>query len=234
MRSLRPLTVAGGRMAFQQRSVMGVAAQASRFYSTQDPKAKAQSIIDALPGNSVLSKSGILATGFAAATYAVANSLYVVNAETVLLTCFFGFIAVVSKTAAPGYKAWADGHVNHIKNTLNKAREDHVVAVQNRIDNVEKHGDVVSTTKDLFAISKQTVELEAKAFELKQQVDLAKEAKEVLDSWVRWEAQIRAREQSDLYAAVVAKVDKALESDKFQKDNLNQAVAEIERLFKKN
>ena len=49
-----------------------------RYMSTpapQEPKAKAQSIIDAMPGNSVLSKTGILGTSAAAAVYAISNEL---------------------------------------------------------------------------------------------------------------------------------------------------------------
>ena len=74
-----------------------------RFASTQqDPQTKAQSIIDSLPGHSALSKSGILLTGFAGATFAIANSLYVVNAESILLAVFGAITVIGSKTVAPG------------------------------------------------------------------------------------------------------------------------------------
>lgn len=200
--------------------------------SQPDPQAKAQSIINALPGHSALTKSGILATGLAGATIAISNSLYVVNAETCLLTCFAALMVIASKTVAPGYKAWAEGHVEHITKTLNAAREEHVAAVQDRIDNVNQLAEVVPTTKSLFAVSKQTVELEAKAFELKQKVDVAAKAKEVLDSWVRYEASVRQREQEDLAKAVISKVEKTLQDSKVQDQILKQAVADIEKVFK--
>lgn len=200
--------------------------------SQPGPQARAQSIINALPGHSALSKSGILATGFAGVTFAISNSLYVVNAETCLLAVFAALMVVASKTVAPGYKAWAEGHIEHITKTLNAAREDHVAAVQDRIDSVNKLAEVVPITKALFAVSKETVELEAKAFELKQKVDVAARAKEVLDSWVRYEASVRQREQEDLTKAVISKVEKTLQDRKVQDQILKEALADIEKVFK--
>lgn len=229
---LRTSSVSAARMVPQAARL--TPAVGLRLYSSQpDPKTKAQSLIDSLPGNSAISKSGILATGFAGASYAIANSLYVVNPETVLLACFAGVIAVMSKTVAPSYKQWAEGYIGNIKEQLNKAREEHVVAVQDRIDNVEKLSDVTSTTKSLFAVSKETVALEAESFERKQQVDFAARAKEVLDSWVRYEASVRQREQQDLVKTVISKIEKAIETDKFQNDVLKQAVTDVEEVFKK-
>ncbi|ANB12494.1 F1F0 ATP synthase subunit 4 [Sugiyamaella lignohabitans] len=213
------------------RPVMGLAL---RGYASQvDPKTKAQAIIDALPGSNLISKTGILATSSAAAIYAVSNSLYVVNAETCLLVVFGAFLYVMSKTAAPAYKDWAEGHISTIRGALDKAREGHVVAVKERIESVNQLKDVVATTKDLFALSKETVELEAKAFEAKQKVEFAHEAKSVLDSWVRYEGQVRQREQKELAEAVIAKIEKEVSTKKFQQSVLNQAVADIEQLFAK-
>lgn len=204
-----------------------------RLVSTQpDPQSKAQSIIDALPGNSPLSKSGILLTGFAGATFAIANSLYVVNAETILLGVFAAIVLIGSKTVAPAYREWAQGHIQHITKSLNEARAEHVGAVQDRIDNVNQLSEVVQTTKSLFAVSKETVELEAKAFELKQKVDVAARAKEVLDSWVRYEANVRQREQKELAASVIKNVEATLSEPKVQDQILKQAVADVEKLFK--
>ena len=41
----------------------------------------------------------------------------------------------------------------------------------------------------------ETAELEAQAFELEQKTALAAEAKSTLDSWVRYEGQVKARQQ---------------------------------------
>lgn len=204
-------------------------------YSTEqpDPKAKAQSIIEALPGNNAVSKTGILATGGAAAVYAISNGLYVVNAESLMLGAFAGVFFIMSKTAAPAYGAWAKGHVETFKNVLNKARQGHVQAVQERIDNVNQLKEVVDTTKTLFAVSKETAQLEAQSFEQKQKVDFANEAKAVLDSWVRYESQQRQREQEELAASVISKINKEISTPKFKQQVLEQAVADVEKVFSK-
>ena len=154
----------------------------------KDPKTKAMSIIDALPGNSVLSKTGILGTSAAAAIYAISNELYIVNDESILLLTFAGFTALMAKFVAPLYKDFANARMNKVSNILNESRTRHVDAIKERIGSVSELQNVAETTKVLFDVSKETLELEAKNFELKQKVDLAAEAKSVLDSWVRHEA----------------------------------------------
>lgn len=228
----RPLTVVAGRLAVVNRPGALATLRYHRRYSTESPKSKADSLLAALPGNSVLTKSGYLATGLGAGIYAIANSLYVVNAETCMLACFAGVIYIASKTVAPSYKAWAEGYIQNLTNVLNKARQDHVVAVQNRIEDVNKFSDVVTLTKSLFAVSKETVELEAKAFELKQRAELVNQARAVLDSWVRYESSVRQREQNELVKEVLSKVDRSLASEKVQADILKFAVEEVERVFK--
>ena len=83
----------------------------------------------------------------------------------------------------------------------------------------------------MFDVSKETVKLEAEAFELKQQVDLAAEAKSVLDSWVRYEASVRQLQQQQIADSVVAKVQSELGNPKFQEKVLQQSVADVEKLL---
>lgn len=218
-----------------------VAAKASRvnytavraFSSPVEPKEKAASIIDALPGNSILSKTGILATSAAASIYAVSSELYVVNDETILLATFIGFVGLIAKVVAPMYGEFAKDRTAHVTKLLNDARLGHVSAVKDRIDQVSNLKDVVSTTKALFEISKETAALEAEAFELKQKVNVATEAKSVLDSWARYEAQVRQLEQKQLSSTVIAKVQAELKDPKFQDKVLAQAVTDVEKLFAK-
>ncbi|CUS24473.1 LAQU0S16e02498g1_1 [Lachancea quebecensis] len=207
---------------------------AARYMSTpapQDPKEKASSILSALPGNSALSKTGILATSAAAAIYAISNELYVINDETILLATFSGFVAIAVKFLAPAYKDYADARVKQVSDVLNASRTKHVDAVKQRIDSVSELQSVSDTTKVLFDVSKETVELEAKAFELKQKVDLASEAKSVLDSWVRYEASVRQLQQQQLAETVIKKVTSELSNSKFQDKVLQQSVADVEKLF---
>lgn len=205
---------------------------ARAYSSQQDPaQAKASSILAALPGNNLISKTGILATATAAGIYTISNGLYVVNAETCVLSAFAVLVFLASKTVAPAYKDWAESYISNVKSILNQARETHTFAVKERIESVSKVKDVVNITKSLFEVSKETVVLEAQAFELKQKADFAAEAKSVLDSWARYEAQVRKREQEALAASVISKVTSQIEDPKFQQRVLAQAVADVERIF---
>lgn len=214
-------------------AALRVAARAFSTPATPDPKQKANSIIDALPGNNILSKTGILATTAAASIYAVSSELYVVNDETLLLATFIGFMGLVGKVVAPMYGEFAKDRTAYVTKLLNDARLNHVSAVKDRIDQVSNLKDVVPTTKALFEISKETAALEAESFELKQKVNVATESKSVLDSWNRYEAQVRQLEQEQLSSSVISKVQAALADSKLQDKVLAQAVSDVEKLFAK-
>merc|ERR1712000_662640 len=168
----------------------------------EDPKKKAQSIVDALPG----------------------NSLAVV--AFCLLSVFYG----IFKYGGPGYTEWVNSQVGKIKELLNEARTNHAASVKERIEDVKPLSNVVDITKQLFAVSKETAQLEAKAFELEQRTALAAEAKNVLDSWVRYEGQVKQRQQKELADSIIAKVTKELENPKVLQQILSQSVADVERI----
>ena len=91
------------------------------------------------------------------------------------------------------------------------------------------------TTPNLHTISptnveKETAKLEAEAFELEQKTALAAEAKSVLDSWVRYEGQVKAKQQRDLADSVIAKIQKELENPKVLQQILQQSVADVEKI----
>ena len=75
----------------------------------------------------------------------------------------------------------------------------------------------------------ETAQLEAQAFELEQKTAIAAEAKSVLDSWVRYEGQVKQRQQRELAESIIAKIEKELESPKTLKSILDQSVADVER-----
>ena len=77
----------------------------------------------------------------------------------------------------------------------------------------------------------ETVELEAQAFELEQKTALVQEAKQVLDSWVRYEGQVKARQQKELADSIIAKISKELENPKTLQQILQQSVADVESKF---
>jgi len=89
---------------------------------------------------------------------------------------------------------------------------------------------VVEITKNLFEVSRDTAKVEAEVFELQQRVDFAAEAKSVLDSWVRYEANQRQREQKQMADAITAKVREELKNPKLQQQLLQQSIADVERI----
>jgi F-type H+-transporting ATPase subunit b len=121
---------------------------------TEDPKKKAQSILDSLPGNSVAAKTAYLSAGAGLSVAAISNELYVVNEESIVMFSLLTIFWAVGHYGGPMYSEWADNQVNKIKNILNAARDDHTKAVQQRIDNVKDLAGVVDVTKALFEVSK--------------------------------------------------------------------------------
>lgn len=90
---------------------------------------------------------------------------------------------------------------------------------------------VVELTKNLFEVSKDTVKTEAEVFELQQRVEFATEAKNVLDSWVRYEASLRQREQKQMADTISTKVREELKNPRLQQQLLQQSIAEVERTY---
>lgn len=80
----------------------------------------------------------------------------------------------------------------------------------------------------MLTFSQETAQLEAKAFELEQSTALAAEAKTVLDSWVRYEGQVKQRQQKELAESIVAKVQKELENPKILQQILQQSITDVE------
>lgn len=70
--------------------------------------------------------------------------------------------------------------------------------------------------------------LEAKAFELEQKTSLVHEAKQVLDSWIRYEGQVKQRQQRELAETIIGKITKELENPKTLQQILQQSVADVE------
>ncbi|KAI9695290.1 MAG: atp4 subunit B of the stator stalk of mitochondrial F1F0 ATP synthase [Bogoriella megaspora] len=197
----------------------------------EEPAKKAKSILDSLPGSNLASKTAILSAGAGLSIAAISNELYVVNEESIIMFSLFTIYWAVAHYAGPMYKGWAENTTNRIKGILNAAREDHTSAVKARIESVKDLNSVVDVTKSLFEVSKETAQLEAQAYELEQKTALAAEAKSVLDSWVRYEGQVKARQQKELADTIIGKIDKELEDPKVLQRILSQSVQDVERLM---
>jgi len=121
---------------------------------SKDPKDAANSILNALPGNSLVSKTAFLSAGAGLSIAAISNEIYVVNEESIVALSLLTIYWAVYNYAGPMYKQWADATAEKYKNILNAARDDHTSAVKARIDNVKDLSGVIDITKDLFAVSK--------------------------------------------------------------------------------
>lgn len=65
------------------------------------------------------------------------------------------------------YKEWADSQISKVKGILNAARQDHTSAVKTRIDHVKELTSVIDVTKQLFEVSKVSLDISASATRLK-------------------------------------------------------------------
>ncbi|KAL1940882.1 hypothetical protein VTO73DRAFT_7923 [Trametes versicolor] len=201
--------------------------------SKPPPEERAAEIINSLPSSpNLVTKTGSVILGTGLVATAISQELYVVNEETVIAAGFFILISFIYKAVKEPYRDWAEGHINRVKDILNASRTEHTQVVKDRIQSVEQMKDVVSVTEGLFALSKETAQLESEAFVQRQKVALATEVKTVLDSWVRFEQQAKESEQADLVKTVVENVLKNLNNEKTQKEVLAGAIAEIEQLIK--
>ncbi|KAF2118525.1 ATP synthase subunit 4 mitochondrial precursor [Lophiotrema nucula] len=196
----------------------------------EDPKKKAQSILDSIPGNSFVSKAAVLSAGAGLSVAAISNELYVLNEESIVALSLITIFWAVAKYAGPAWASYADQQADKITGILNAARADHTSAVKQRIESVQDLSGVIDITKTLFEVSKETAKLEAQAYELEQKTAIAHEAKQVLDSWVRYEGQVKQRQQRELAESIIAKIEKELENPRTLKQILDQSVADVERI----
>ncbi|KAG2215332.1 hypothetical protein INT45_011173 [Circinella minor] len=226
------VAVAAARPAMLNASRRTAGIAAVRAYSAEAEAKKSPSILDSLPGDSIAAKAGYLAVGGGASAALIAKEIYILNEETLVLVASGGLLAVLLKYLREPYNNMANDHINRIKSILNQARNDHKSAVEERISEAGQMKDLVDVTKALFELSRETAQIEAEAFALKQQVAVAQEVKGTLDSWVRHEANVREREQKQLAAFLIEKIQKDLQDPAIQNQILEQAVADVEKLAK--
>ncbi|KAL6712024.1 atp4 subunit B of the stator stalk of mitochondrial F1F0 ATP synthase [Coniothyrium glycines] len=222
------------RPSIPLRALPSIATQA-RFNSNvpqEDPKKKAQSLLDSIPvpGNSPLTKAAILSAAAGLSVTAISNEFYVVNEESIVALSLLTIFWAVAKYAGPAWGDYAQQQAQKISGILNAARADHTTAVKQRIESVKDLGGVIDITKTLFEVSRETAKLEAQAYELEQKTAITHEAKQVLDSWVRYEGQVKQRQQKELADSIIAKVEKELENPKTLKQILDQSVSDVERI----
>src|SRR5690606_16882359 len=98
---------------------VSVATQQTRFSSqVPDPKVKAESVVNSIPGNSLISKVATLSAGAGLGIAAISNELLVINEEAVVAFCLLSVFTAIGKYAGPMYSEWAQGQVDKIRDIL--------------------------------------------------------------------------------------------------------------------
>lgn len=77
-----------------------------------DPKQKANSIIDSLPGNSLVSKTGYITLGTGLATFLISKEVYVFNEETLVLVGAGGLLFGLLKYLREPFTTMGNEHIN--------------------------------------------------------------------------------------------------------------------------
>ncbi|KAJ2769049.1 atp4 subunit B of the stator stalk of mitochondrial F1F0 ATP synthase [Coemansia nantahalensis] len=211
-------------------------AAAIRAYSTEKgrvpPAEKANSIIDAFPGKSLVAKTGYFSGAVGLTALLISKEIYVLNEETILLVAFGSILAVLYKVIKEPYASWADTTLKAFEDALAAARSGHKSAVLAQIESKSQLKDIVQYTKDMFGMSKEIATMNAEAFELQQKVALNTEIKSVLDSWVRYETSVRENEQKALAEKVIGTVRAQLTNPRTQDEIVQQCLRDIQAITK--
>nr|CAG8552589.1 12843_t:CDS:2 [Entrophospora candida] len=99
----------------------------------------ALSIIDSLPDNSLITKTGYITVGTGLLTLAISKELYVLNEETLLLLSFSTMCATIYRALK---QPVSECVVTQKSIILRQAREDHKSAVVERIETVGQIGNL--------------------------------------------------------------------------------------------
>jgi F-type H+-transporting ATPase subunit b len=85
--------------------------QKAKILDKDEPKQKSSSIIDTLPGNSIVSKVGYLTGATGLATFLISKEIYILNEETLVLVASAGLLGVLLKYLREPFTNMADEHV---------------------------------------------------------------------------------------------------------------------------
>ncbi|RCH77834.1 atp4 subunit B of the stator stalk of mitochondrial F1F0 ATP synthase, partial [Rhizopus stolonifer] len=102
------------RPSLMNASRQTLGASAVRHYTTQkevEPKEKANSILNSLPGNSLVSKTGFVTLSTGLATFLISKEIYVLNEETLVLVASAGLLGVLLKYLREPFSNMADEHI---------------------------------------------------------------------------------------------------------------------------
>lgn len=181
----------------------------------------------------VLPKTAYITLGTGAVALAISKEFYVVNEETMILASFLITCSVGYKYLKTPFKEFIQSEVSNVRQQMLSSRQNSKQKVLDRIQQCSPFLEIETATKDLYKMSRELTELEAKVFELRQKQVLCQETKLYLDNLVRNEAAIKAKEQKRLALLVKTELEQNLKDENFQKLLLNQSIEEIVKISNK-
>lgn len=82
------------------------------FLSIEEPKQKANSLLDSLPGNSIISKTGYVTAFTGLSAFLVSKEIYVLNEETLVLVASTALLGVLLKYLREPFNNMANEHID--------------------------------------------------------------------------------------------------------------------------
>lgn len=180
-----------------------------------------------------VSKPTLILSGVLGSIWVASSEIIVWTPETLLLASFFSAIGILYATVGPSYKQAKIDYNNFLIGKLKDGRQNHLETVTKKIDEIKALENVHATTAELYKASKDTLILENEIQKLEQIGALKAEIKQVLDSWVRHENNLKQEQQKLIAKEVIAKVTSKINDKTFQNEVLNESINELEALLAK-
>ncbi|GMM41758.1 hypothetical protein FOG51_03185 [Hanseniaspora uvarum] len=180
-----------------------------------------------------VSKPTLILSGVLGSIWVASSEVIVWTPETLLLASFFSAVGILYATVGPSYKQAKIDYNNFLIGKLKDGRQNHLETVTNKIDEIKALESVHSTTAELYKASKDTLILENETQKLQQIGALKSEIKQVLDSWVRHENNLKQEQQKLIAKEVIANVNSKITDKTFQANVLNESINELEALLAK-
>ena len=194
------------------------------------PVAKANSLLDLVPGNSLLTKTGVVATGVGLTAVAISKEFLLLHPETIVLGAFAGMVVFLHQQVTPIVANELDTRADEIRKHLNAAGDARKANLLNEIEATKGNTETVGITKEIFAISKDITVLQAQIRERELRRAIGTQIKFKLDYIAQLEAQKRQLEQQKVLEALRARVAEAIQDPKFQNELLKKVVVDLESL----
>ena len=192
--------------------------------------AKANGLLDLVPGNSLLTKTGVVATGVGVAAVAISKEYLLLHPETIVLGAFAGMVVFLHQQLSPVVANELDTRADDIRKQLNVAGEQRKASLLSEIEATKGTTEVVAITKELFAITKDVATLQAQIRERELRRAIGAQFKAKLDYIAQLEAQKRILEQQKIVDNLRARISEAIQDPKFQTAVLTKCISDIESL----